>query len=175
MSMIQCPECSGTLSDKACTCPHCGYPVRPVPGRQRDYILSVGHETIPSSFSYFLRILGILVWIAGLIIAIIAGQMSYRFSFAQFLIAFIPYIIYGFVLCGLGSVCDEVHQIHSIVSGIRLESGDPDAPSGSAPSKRSDTYFSRPKLTQTGKWVCKNCGTENASEALFCKDCGKYK
>ncbi len=28
MSLIQCPECSGQLSDKAIICPHCGFPVR---------------------------------------------------------------------------------------------------------------------------------------------------
>ena len=28
MSLIQCPECSGQISDKALLCPHCGFPVR---------------------------------------------------------------------------------------------------------------------------------------------------
>lgn len=28
MSLIQCPECSGQISDKAIICPHCGFPVR---------------------------------------------------------------------------------------------------------------------------------------------------
>lgn len=26
-----------------------------------------------------------------------------------------------------------------------------------------------------GGWVCKKCGTQNQSNALFCKDCGVYK
>lgn len=28
MSLIKCPECSGSVSDKAPTCPHCGYPLQ---------------------------------------------------------------------------------------------------------------------------------------------------
>lgn len=28
MSIINCPECKGPISDKAIKCPHCGYPMR---------------------------------------------------------------------------------------------------------------------------------------------------
>ena len=27
MALIKCPECSKEVSDKAKTCPHCGYPL----------------------------------------------------------------------------------------------------------------------------------------------------
>lgn len=27
--LIQCPECDLQVSDKANTCPHCGYPLKP--------------------------------------------------------------------------------------------------------------------------------------------------
>lgn len=30
MSLTNCPECSGMISDKAITCPHCGYPLKPI-------------------------------------------------------------------------------------------------------------------------------------------------
>ena len=30
MALIKCPECSGNVSDKAPTCPHCGYPMNTV-------------------------------------------------------------------------------------------------------------------------------------------------
>ncbi len=30
MSIIKCPECSGNVSDKAYSCPHCGYPLQSV-------------------------------------------------------------------------------------------------------------------------------------------------
>lgn len=30
MALIKCPECSGTVSDKAISCPHCGYPMNTV-------------------------------------------------------------------------------------------------------------------------------------------------
>lgn len=28
MALIVCPECAGAVSDKACSCPHCGYPMK---------------------------------------------------------------------------------------------------------------------------------------------------
>lgn len=31
MALITCPECSGTISDKAYFCPHCGYPMQNTP------------------------------------------------------------------------------------------------------------------------------------------------
>ena len=27
MALMLCPECGGQVSDKAHTCPHCGYPI----------------------------------------------------------------------------------------------------------------------------------------------------
>ena len=38
MALITCPECSGKVSDKAYSCPHCGYPMKEgisVPSRQK--------------------------------------------------------------------------------------------------------------------------------------------
>lgn len=37
MALIQCPECQGCVSDKASTCPHCGYPLllQPAPSQKR--------------------------------------------------------------------------------------------------------------------------------------------
>lgn len=35
MALITCPECSGTVSDKAYSCPHCGYPMQSIPTPQK--------------------------------------------------------------------------------------------------------------------------------------------
>lgn len=35
MALIQCPECEGKVSDKASACPHCGYPISPLPSVKR--------------------------------------------------------------------------------------------------------------------------------------------
>lgn len=32
MALVRCPECERQVSDRAYTCPHCGYPVRPPAG-----------------------------------------------------------------------------------------------------------------------------------------------
>lgn len=34
MSLTNCPECSGMISDKAITCPHCGYPLKSIQAPQ---------------------------------------------------------------------------------------------------------------------------------------------
>jgi uncharacterized membrane protein (DUF485 family) len=31
MPLIKCPECAGSASDSAATCPHCGFPIKPAP------------------------------------------------------------------------------------------------------------------------------------------------
>lgn len=37
MALLKCPECSGTISDQAITCPHCGYPLK-TPSRTKPRI-----------------------------------------------------------------------------------------------------------------------------------------
>lgn len=34
MALVKCPECQGNISDKARTCPHCGYPLTPEISRE---------------------------------------------------------------------------------------------------------------------------------------------
>ena len=33
MPLIQCPECKEEVSSEAITCPHCGYPIKKLPGK----------------------------------------------------------------------------------------------------------------------------------------------
>lgn len=35
MALIQCPECAGKVSDKATSCPHCGFPIQPLSSTKR--------------------------------------------------------------------------------------------------------------------------------------------
>jgi len=37
MALISCPECAKSVSEKARSCPHCGYPIRPEAGMQSGY------------------------------------------------------------------------------------------------------------------------------------------
>lgn len=32
MALIKCPECGNEVSDKAASCPKCGYPIQNIPG-----------------------------------------------------------------------------------------------------------------------------------------------
>lgn len=40
MSLINCPECGKEISDKATTCPNCGYPINNVTDNQEKIIMS---------------------------------------------------------------------------------------------------------------------------------------
>lgn len=41
MSLIKCPECGNNVSDKAITCPHCGYPIN-APNEKKETIIMSG-------------------------------------------------------------------------------------------------------------------------------------
>ena len=71
MALIKCPECGLSISDKAAACPNCGYPLRPAP-EPVEYELQKTYNS-DSSAAGFLRFLAVLVWIGGLVLAIIAG------------------------------------------------------------------------------------------------------
>jgi hypothetical protein len=46
MTLIHCPECHRSISDKAMACPHCGYPVNRsnIHQSDRSYTVSFGYE-----------------------------------------------------------------------------------------------------------------------------------
>lgn len=45
--LITCPECELQVSDKAYTCPHCGYPLKTV---QKEFKPSTKHRRLPNGF-----------------------------------------------------------------------------------------------------------------------------
>ena len=49
MALINCPECQLQVSDKALSCPHCGYPLVKVEGKQRRYSSSK-RKRLPNGF-----------------------------------------------------------------------------------------------------------------------------
>lgn len=48
MALITCPECNGQVSDKATTCPHCGYPIA-ANTPQEKYAFCIKSQIIPTS------------------------------------------------------------------------------------------------------------------------------
>jgi len=51
MAIIHCPECNGTVSDQASSCPHCGYPIK----KQGTKALIITFIAPPSIGQYFGR------------------------------------------------------------------------------------------------------------------------
>lgn len=58
MSLITCPECNHTVSDKALACPCCGYPVAPVQLRPRRRPLNKKHPKLPNGYGSIKRLSG---------------------------------------------------------------------------------------------------------------------
>ena len=56
--LTQCPECKLQISDKAITCPHCGYPLKPDVIRTRPYTKSNKRKRLPNGFGQISQIKG---------------------------------------------------------------------------------------------------------------------
>lgn len=48
--LIKCPECDLQVSDKALSCPHCGYPMQPIPSLPRRGKQKKKHRRLPNGF-----------------------------------------------------------------------------------------------------------------------------
>ena len=174
MSLVQCPECNGDVSDQAVICPHCGYPLKHKETQNEEYVLSKGPAT-GSGFATFLRVIAWISWVGGLIISI-AGVSSYRYqassSVVTFLTLFLSYFIYGVLFMCLATVVDQVSATYSIVSGIMLEKRKQEQKSiSNSTSKQS--YVT--DLSGGGGWTCPNCRYSNKSWDDYCKSCGEPK
>lgn len=128
MAMIQCPECDGKISEHATTCPHCGYPIKPETNKV-EYVLVKG-ERVKTAGPLLLKLLAVLVWIGGVIIAgsessTVAANSST--SFVIFLSIVTPYIINGIILFGIAKIIEKISFTYDIVDGMRLEKRSPKA------------------------------------------------
>ena len=59
MALINCPECSNSVSDKAFTCPCCGYPIQSMNKPQRQpYVRKPRHMKLPNKFGSIKKLSG---------------------------------------------------------------------------------------------------------------------
>lgn len=66
MALINCPECNGTVSDCASSCPHCGYPMnrtKPEPERE---IVDLVIDSISNNQDYKIKTIKIIREIKGM-------------------------------------------------------------------------------------------------------------
>lgn len=54
--LIKCPECELNVSDKAITCPHCGYPLKPYFQKSPPRNFSKKHRRLPNGFGQITKI-----------------------------------------------------------------------------------------------------------------------
>lgn len=60
MALINCPECSHNVSDKAYTCPNCGYPIQSIatPQAPRIYARKPRYKKLPNGFGSIKKLTG---------------------------------------------------------------------------------------------------------------------
>ena len=176
MAMVKCPECNGDISDKALTCPHCGFPIKVEKEEQYDYVLTTGNRQV-SGLSGTLRVLAVITWIGGLIISIVGANVadslyssSSHFSFGTFLSLLAPYVLYGIILMGVATLADQIADTNSIVAGLGLKKQTQSKTASVSNSKGS--YLSK---ASHGDWTCPVCSHTNHSWDETCTHCGEPK
>ena len=91
-------------------------------------------------------------------------------------------VIIGFIFClliyALGEIIDQLEYSNSntyeLCQLLRKT-----VPKEENKNETKKSYFIPPaptvQKTANGRWVCKECNTDNDSSALFCKNCGEYR
>lgn len=129
MALIKCPECGLSISDKAAACPNCGYPLRPAP-EPVEYELQKTSNS-DSSAADFVRFYAVLVWIGGLVLAIIAGYSEKMvgayytysekaFGWGVFFTVLLICALCGGLIWSVASLFDDVHNIRTLLSSLQL-------------------------------------------------------
>ena len=190
MSMVNCPECDGRVSDLAEVCPHCGYPLKQKETQSEEYILYKGAPK-KSGFATFLRVLAWITWISGLIISVmearvpaglarwtmttssnlgtqVTGGLSNtaltHFSIVTFLTTFLSYFIYGVLLRCMATIIDQISGTYSILTNLGLGKRKPE--------HGKPNYLSPAK---SGNWECPHCKHSNNSWDEYCTQCKEPK
>lgn len=129
MALIKCPECGLSISDKAAACPNCGYPLQPAP-EPVEYELQKTSNS-DSSAADFVRFYAVLVWIGGLVLAIIAGYSEKMvgtyytysekaFGWGVFFTVLLICALCGGLIWSVASLFDDVHNIRTLLSSLQL-------------------------------------------------------
>ena len=68
MALIQCPECTGKVSDRARACPHCGFPVRDERGGPEEELLAVSPRLFGGNWFTHVAVIVLCIAIVGFVI-----------------------------------------------------------------------------------------------------------
>lgn len=115
MALIKCPECGLSISDKAAACPNCGYPLHPAP-EPVEYELTRSNPS-ESKGAEFLRVVAWLVWMGGLIVAIVWGI---AFDWWMFFILLGIFALSGGLIWCVSELFEDVHVIRTALSSLYL-------------------------------------------------------
>ena len=168
MALVNCPECNESISQKASVCPHCGYPMKPEK-EATQYELQTGFAS-DSRGAAFMRVIAWMIWIGGLVLAIVFsigseayGRYSARnaFNWGTFFAIFGSCAISGGLAWSVALLFEDVHGIFQVMSTLKLVEKE-------KPTTKTES-------STVNKWKCQKCGTMNDKSRLYCWGCGAYK
>lgn len=126
----------------------------------------------------------------GIGVAVVLGIIMFSESFwlgiGTILIGTVASWLGAICLYGFGELIEETTRNRMLNEAILKSLAPKEAHAGNQPVVRDvPVAFSnssagrassvKPLTQVTGGWVCKACGSRNASGDAMCKDCGKYK
>ena len=174
MALVKCPECEREISDKAMSCPGCGYVVRQA--EEKQYVLSVPTKAYASSYGNVLRFCAWCVWILGGIYAILMSlkMNSYGvangFDFITFMVTGVAVVLGGIAIKCFAEFFDDVCIIRQTLQGMRLVVKDERKTTLSSASTGSSYTGSVSDF-----WRCKSCGEKVTKTSISCPYCGTYR
>lgn len=164
MALVKCPECGLEISDQAVSCPGCGKPSKKA--ETTAYQLTVPQEEYKSSVGTYLRCIGGLTWVIGLICSILLAMVketyqgyyvSTTFNFWFFLLYLVIFFVAGCIPFFFAQFFDDVHTIRCTLQGMSLTQAE-----------------QKGKTTVVGdKYVCNSCGKQYAKFYDACPFCGQ--
>lgn len=71
MALIECPECSGEVSDRALACPHCGFPVREERGGPEEELLAISPKLFGGNWFTHALVVVLCIALVGFVIYVV--------------------------------------------------------------------------------------------------------
>lgn len=151
MALITCPECNGQVSEKATTCPHCGYPLAPQLTQQNENHSSESAGTVEHQFC---------------IDRVHAGKIYIRCKCGCTIekpFSFVSRNSQESYTLNETLVCPQCHT-EALPRTVLIRTPNAAQPQTQSPSKNSTDSLLVP---------CVNCGKMTNKYRLNCENCGK--
>ncbi len=106
------------------------------------------------------------------VIAAVIQLLSSQFGLYSFIYTIVVGFIFSLFFYAIGEIIEQLevsnsntYELYKLIKNAEQKKGN--NITASAPPA--------PKLNYDVEWECKNCGTKNAKDARFCRNCGEHR